>query len=147
MAGDPAVVDASIAVHAAVDGPRHEGSLALLRNLVAEGRRLSAPSLWLYEVASALSKLTHFGDLTVEEADLALRDSHDLGVELFLPDVEGQRSALAWSRKLGRAAAYDSFYLALAERLACELWTTDLKLVRAVGLPWVRAVPGLVDLG
>ena len=40
---------------------------------------------------------------------------------------------------LERAAAYDSFYLALAEQLDADLWTTDLNLVRAVGKPWVKS--------
>ncbi len=40
--------------------------------------------------------------------------------------------------RLNRAAAYDSFYLALAESLGCELWTADQRLHNAVDLPWVR---------
>jgi predicted nucleic acid-binding protein len=39
---------------------------------------------------------------------------------------------------LNRAAAYDSFCLALAEAMQCELWTADRRLVNAVNLPWVR---------
>jgi predicted nucleic acid-binding protein len=39
---------------------------------------------------------------------------------------------------LNRAAAYDSFYLALAETLQCELWTADRRLRSAIDLPWVR---------
>lgn len=142
MDADSVVVDASIVVHATVQGPRQEACMAQLGHL-AEVGRLSAPSLWLYEVASTLGKLAHFGNLTTEEAETALGDSQDLGVELFVPDLDGQRRALAWSQRLGRAAAYDGFYLALAERLGCELWTTDLRLVRATDVPWVRAVPDL----
>jgi hypothetical protein len=37
-------------------------------------------------------------------------------------------------------AAYDSFYLGLAERLGCELWTADRRLRNAVDLPWVRGI-------
>ncbi|HMB55174.1 MAG TPA: type II toxin-antitoxin system VapC family toxin [Thermoanaerobaculia bacterium] len=142
MAADPVVVDASIVVHAIVPGQRQEACMAQLGRLIEAGR-LAAPSLWLYEVTSSLSKLAHFGDLTDEEAERALADSQDLGVELFVPDLEGQKSALAWAQQLGRAAAYDGFYLSLARRLGCDLWTTDLRLVRATDLPWVRAVRGL----
>jgi hypothetical protein len=31
--------------------------------------------------------------------------------------------AFAWTLRLDRAAAYGSFYLALAEELVCDLWT------------------------
>ena len=37
-----------------------------------------------------------------------------------------------------RAAAYDSFYLALAEGLDCELWTADERLHNAAGVAWVK---------
>jgi predicted nucleic acid-binding protein len=41
-------------------------------------------------------------------------------------------------------ATYDAHYLALALRLGCDLWTTDKKLLTAVGhrLTWVRLVEG-----
>ena len=42
--------------------------------------------------------------------------------------------------RLNRAAAYDSFYLALAETLGSELWTTDNHLYNAAAQPWVRLV-------
>jgi len=37
-----------------------------------------------------------------------------------------------------RNISIDSFYLALAEKLNCELWTADLRLVDAISQPWVR---------
>jgi predicted nucleic acid-binding protein len=40
--------------------------------------------------------------------------------------------------QLKRAAAYDSFYLALAETLRSELWTADKRLVNAAGVSWVH---------
>jgi predicted nucleic acid-binding protein len=61
-----------------------------------------------------------------------------LGVELHAPQDALARSAYEWTLRLNRGAAYDSFYLALAERLRCELWTADQRLVRTTSLPWVR---------
>jgi predicted nucleic acid-binding protein len=139
------VLDAGVLIRATLPGADREPCWGLLLDLAEEGSRLAAPTLLAYEIASSFSKFVHFGHLEPEDADAALVDCRDLDVELFHPDLEGQRAALAWSRKLGRAAAYDSFYLGLAERLGCDLWTTDLKLVHAVDLPWVRAVPGLAD--
>jgi len=40
-------------------------------------------------------------------------------------------------------AAYDSFYLSLAEALGCHMWTADRRLynsAREVRLEWVRWV-------
>ena len=67
-----------------------------------------------------------------------------LGVRLAAPDDELVRKAFAWTLRLGRAAAYDSLYLALVEELGCDLWTADRHLVRAVDLAWVR-VAGVAD--
>jgi predicted nucleic acid-binding protein len=47
---------------------------------------------------------------------------------------------MLWTLRLNRAAAYDSFYLALAERLGCNLWTADRRLWQAVSAGWVRLV-------
>jgi predicted nucleic acid-binding protein len=46
--------------------------------------------------------------------------------------------AFDWTLRLRRVAAYDSFYLALAQRLGCELWTFDRRLANAAAAPWVR---------
>ena len=62
------------------------------------------------------------------------------GSRVAAPDDELVRKALAWTLRLGRAAAYDSFYLALADRLGCDLWSADWYLARAVDVAWVRVV-------
>jgi predicted nucleic acid-binding protein len=56
------------------------------------------------------------------------------------PGEEQASRAFAWTRRLDRAAAYDSFYLALAEELNCDLWTVDHRLASAANQPWVRLV-------
>jgi predicted nucleic acid-binding protein len=59
-------------------------------------------------------------------------------VRLVVPDVGQNRQALEWTLRLKRASAYDSYYLALAEALKCDLWTFDRRLFNAVDLSWVR---------
>ena len=54
-----------------------------------------------------------------------------------MPGVQA-RLAFDWTVRLKRAAAYDSFYLALAETMECELWTAEKRLCNAVDQPWVR---------
>jgi predicted nucleic acid-binding protein len=79
-----------------------------------------------------------WGDLTPEEGQRSLDLARGLAVHLVPPDDEQARRAYEWTLRLKRTAAYDGFYLALAESLGCELWTMDERLHNAVGLPWVR---------
>jgi predicted nucleic acid-binding protein len=99
-----------------------------------------APALWSYETTSAVYKAVHFGVATLEEGRLMLRELKTLGVRLVSPSAEQERQAFEWTLRLRRAAAYDSFYLALAETLGCDLWTTDRRLFNAVDEPWVHCV-------
>jgi len=137
---DYAVIDAGVAARAVVASPQREACWALLEDLTERGVRTVAPDLWLYEVTTVFCKMLHFGLLDRSAAEAALADCQALGIELIAPDVGLRDGAFRWTLRLRRAAAYDSFYLALAERLQGELWTTDAKLVRAADLPWVRSV-------
>jgi predicted nucleic acid-binding protein len=132
------VVDASFAIRLILPDPRRSDFRALMERWLQEGCELLAPDLWLYEMTTALCKAAHFGLVTAEEAASSLVLVSELAVQLVAPDAEQARLAFAWTQRLHRAAAYDSFYLALAESLACELWTADRRLHTAVGLPWVQ---------
>jgi predicted nucleic acid-binding protein len=136
----PLAVDASFTFRLVLPGPQQTGYHSLMSEWLAEGYRLIAPSLWAYEMTSALCKVVRFGELTPEEGGRALALAQALGVELVLPDEELVRAAFEWTMRLDRAAAYDSFYLALAERLQCTLWTADRHLRNVVNQPWVRLV-------
>lgn len=133
-----AVIDASVAVRAVLPNPLRGRCVALLLRLA--DRDLLAPALWAYEVTSALTRAVHQGDLTEEEGRQALAQVNDLGVRLILPDETQQRLAFDRTLRMKRAAAYDSFYLALPEALGCELWTADRRLANAVSEPWLRWV-------
>jgi predicted nucleic acid-binding protein len=132
------VVDASFAIRLILPDPRRSDFRALMEQWLQEGCELLAPDLWLYEMTTALCKAAHFGLVTAEEAASSLVLVSELAVQLVAPDAEQARLAFAWTQRLHPAAAYDSFYLALAESLACELWTADRRLQTAVGLPWVH---------
>lgn len=136
------MIDAGVAVKALVDNPDRDPCWDLLA-VLAEAGRIVAPELWAYETTSAFTKMVRFEQLTDREAEEAMADCDALGVELVVADLGLRRRAFAWSRELDRASAYDGFYVALAERLDAELWTTDGKLARAAGEDWVRPVPGL----
>jgi predicted nucleic acid-binding protein len=141
------VVDASLTIRLILPNPRRASFCSQMERWLQEGYELCAPTLWTYEMTSALSKAAFFGLLTAEEAERSLPLLHDLAIELVPPDAEQIRCAFAWTRRLNRAAAYDSFYLALAESLGCELWTADQRLCNAVDLPWVRSLEESQRLG
>ena len=134
----PLVVDASLVFRLLVPNAHQ----ARLRDQMDQWRqtedRLAAPSLWLYELASALVKAVHFDQLTEGEARRALRLVHGFPIDLITPDRQLTEAAFDWSLRLQRANAYDSFYLALAEALGSELWTADRRLVNAAQQKWVK---------
>jgi predicted nucleic acid-binding protein len=105
---------------------------------MSQGSELVAPALWAYETTSTLWKAVHFGQLTPDEGRRALSQLLGLGVRLVVPDVGQNRQAFEWTLRLKRASAYDSYYLALAEALKCDLWTVDRRLFNAVDVSWVR---------
>ncbi len=47
---------------------------------------------------------------------------------------------MALAHQLRRPTTYDCYYLALAERYQCELWTGDQRFYNAVkdAIPWVK---------
>ena len=138
MANLPVVIDASIAIKAVLPNPLQTQCQDLLVHLSSD--QLLAPGSWIYETTSALSKAVFLGDITAEEGRMALSQINALGIQIAPMDTGQSFQAFEWTLRLKRAAAYDSFYLALAESLSCALWTADRRLKNAVSLPWVRWV-------
>ncbi|HUF38700.1 MAG TPA: type II toxin-antitoxin system VapC family toxin [Anaerolineales bacterium] len=136
MTGSSAVIDASFAVNSVLPGPLQ----AICEDIFIElsDFDIAVPTLFLYETTSALTKAVRFGELTAEEGRRMLEQVADIPLHLVKTDRALNHSAFEWTLKLGRAAAYDCYYLALAESLGCDLWTADRKLARQVDLPWLR---------
>ena len=131
-------IDAGVAFKLIVPHAQQTFYIDLVDGWQRNGYRLCAPTLWTYELTSAISKMVYFGHLSQTVARESLLVAYDLAVELIAPDQEQISKALAWTCRLSRAAAYDSFYLALADTLDCDLWTVDKRLVNAAAEPWVR---------
>ena len=108
--------------------------------MAPDGDTTYVPALWCYETTSTLTKLIHFKALTEAEAIRALNLISALEVELIPPDSNQAQRAFDWTLRLRRAAAYDSFYLALAETTSDGLWTADERLYNATKslVPWVH---------
>lgn len=132
------IVDASITVRLFTPNANRQLLLEMVGGWHRAGIAIYAPSLYVYETTSAICKLRHFGQLSSTQADEALRLADQFGVEIINVDSRLVRQAYDWTVRLKRAAAYDSFYLAAAETLGCELWTADRRLVNAANQPWVK---------
>jgi predicted nucleic acid-binding protein len=137
---DALVIDAGVGLMLCTPNERRSELSGAIENLLAVGTQLWAPTLWAFEITSILTKAIHFGQMSEPAARAALGLCLELAVELVQPDDELTTRALNWTLRLNRAAAYDSFYLALAERLGCQLWTADRRLANVVQAPWVRFV-------
>ena len=64
-------------------------------------------------------------------------------ISLYTDDDLHDR-AMDFAGRFRLPAAYDSHYLALADRLGVEFWTADQKLYNTVSaaLPWVKLAAG-----
>ncbi|MEA3336935.1 MAG: type II toxin-antitoxin system VapC family toxin [Chloroflexota bacterium] len=85
--------------------------------------------------------VVHFGQITSDEGWQALTLAQKLGVRLVPPDDAQVTLAFDWTMQQERAAAYDSFYLALAKTLHSELWAADKRLVDVAGVSWIHLIP------
>ncbi|MEB3338499.1 MAG: type II toxin-antitoxin system VapC family toxin [Leptolyngbyaceae bacterium] len=105
------------------------------------GITIVAPALIFYEVSNAFHRSAVVGQILAEEADEALESALSLGITLY-NDSELHCRALQLAHQLNLPAAYDAHYLALAERLDAQFWTSDRRLVNAVQttLTWVNLV-------
>jgi predicted nucleic acid-binding protein len=133
------VVDANLVVAALGMGPDRQVCHDLFAKWAADRRRLCSPTLCLYEVTSTISKLVRFGEMKLQEGKRALALFESLSIQVMAPNLDQARLAFDWTVRLQRAAAYDSFYLVLAQELGCELWTADRRLCEAANVPWVRS--------
>lgn len=136
-----AVIDANIAVYAVTGMELSAPAAALLKSLRAKQTRLYAPRLWVYEVTSSIHKYLHVKYLTLDEAEQALKIALAFDINLMDETPSLCQSAFQWATRLGQMAAYDGFYLAVAETLKVPLWTGDKHLANAakgLNLDWVH---------
>lgn len=141
MPESPICLDASFLLRMLLDETTGPLADMLWQTWHQDERRLVAPTLLYYEVASALHRYVVQGRLSPAEAEALLDMALRLDIELN-GDSRLHRRAIQLASAFSLPAAYDAHYLALAERLGAEFWTADIRLVRAVQshLPWVHSL-------
>lgn len=123
-------VDSSVLIRS-VENEASPEIRALWREWLRNKVMLHAPALMRYEVVNALHQMRKAGRIGGDEARRALDDALSRPIVLH-EDERLHIRALGMAEKYNLPAAYDAQYLALAERLSVEFWTTDAKLARAV---------------
>jgi predicted nucleic acid-binding protein len=94
--------------------------------------RLISPALLFYEVTNVLHRYQFHDLLSPHTGKSALKAALALPIELS-DDRELHLQTLDLASRYHLPAAYDAHYLALAERFNAVLYTTDQKLVNALG--------------
>jgi predicted nucleic acid-binding protein len=135
------IVDASIAIKWTLNETDSSTALALLASWTDRGIDVHAPALLAYEVTNALYRRVRKGVIPFDDARRGLTEIIFKVVEFDFPeDPVTNIRAMELGQQFGLPAAYDSHYLALAERKECELWTADTRLWNSTRgkLAWVR---------
>ncbi len=133
------VADSSIFLASILQEKLTAKAVSLIKFWATNNVTLAAPSLFQYEIIAVLRKNVYLGRISQQEA-IKGRDILLLQPIQFVLDDDLLRRAFDLSTRFNRSTAYDSQYLAVAERLGCDFWTVDEKLYNSVAndLTWVK---------
>jgi predicted nucleic acid-binding protein len=123
-------IDAGLAIRRVVF-PEDETVQKLWDSWEEGEQEVYAPSLLFYEVTNALYRYQRQELLSAKTVDIALEAALSLPIRL-VSDPALHRRAKALAERYQLPATYDAHYLALAERLECELWTADQRMAQAL---------------
>lgn len=140
------VVDANLTIGLFVNLPYSSQCERLFALWRAQDIQLHVPALWPSEVVSALRKMVSVGQISFDDARLALANLERLSIQVVMPDLDLLDLSLVWAGQLNQSVAYDAQYVALAESLSAEFWTADQKLVNALQHRRIQWVHGLNEV-
>ena len=132
-------VDTSLAIQWLIAEQHSDKALALVANAGRARDRLVAPPSLPIEVSNVLRQRMRREALPLQEALDLLERFLQFDVSLLSP-AGLHREALLLADGYGLPATYDAHYLALAQMLGCDFWTSDQRLITALGgqLPFVK---------
>lgn len=133
------VVDSGVLLATVLDEPLSAKAEALLKSWAARSFVMVAPTLCQYEIIAAMRKHAYRGTQSTADA-LRGRDIVLSYPVQYMIDDDLLRRGYDLATQYNRPTAYDSQYLAVAERLQCEFWTADERLYNALNqeLTWIR---------
>ena len=132
------VLDASVAIKWVNPHEPLADKAILIREDYERGSvSLVVPMFWDYEVANGVNKAVARGQLSTEEGREAI--ALLLAIHAQKAPLPSPQDSYALARRYQRSV-YDSWYLQLAEKEGCELWTADRKLYNALKdtVPWIK---------
>lgn len=126
-----AVLDSGILLATIQTETYTQHAKVLLKRLSEQGMTFAAPNLLRYELIAVTRKWVHRELATPEKAQNALDTLLSYPIELYF-DEDLLRRGYQLATELHRPTAYDTQYLAVAERLSCDFWSADGRLFNAV---------------
>lgn len=143
MTQPPLIVDASVVVKWVIEEEDADRAETILVDGLSGVQPLAGPPHMLGEVlntiyqrARSIDPTKHIGrDVAADAVQRIL----EAPVELMSPPGLYER-AIGFALAYHLPTIYDSLYVALAQMVGGQLWTADLRLLRAIGdaAPWVR---------
>jgi predicted nucleic acid-binding protein len=133
------VIDSGVLIASVIEEDYSKQADALLMWSDAQEVQCFAPTLFHYKVAATLRKLAQRSVINPVDGTRLLKQMLSKLINLMVDDELIQR-AYTLATEHGLPSAYDAQYLAVAERLACSLWTVDRRLFNTVHekLTWVH---------
>ena len=134
-----AVIDSGILLATVLTEQYSKEAKTLVKSLTGQQTQVAVPMLFRYEIVAVLRKHVYRGSLSAEEAVSKCNLLLAQPVQAMVDDTLLRRG-FELAAQFNRPTAYDSQYLAVAERLDCEFWTADEKLYNALKahLSWIK---------
>ncbi len=142
-------VDASVALDWLLPSQKNETIDRLWQYWKDSGVRLLTPPLFHAEVTSAIRQHVFFKRLLPEEGELVFHEYLSMSLNT-INNTSITRIAWELARSYNLPRTYDMQYLAVAELMDCELWTSDRRLINALlgrtkRIRWVGEDPGVKE--
>jgi predicted nucleic acid-binding protein len=135
------VVDSNILIsYALTDEPLHAYANQVLASWSATNVDLIAPRLFRAEVTAVMRKAVYQQRIAHEDGRRLLRQILAYPVTFF-DDNALLENAYDLAKQFNRPRAYDSQYLALAQRFGSEFWTADEGLYNSVRSSFGKRLP------
>jgi predicted nucleic acid-binding protein len=139
-------MDANVFIASLLTEPFTDQARSLISEIAHQQRTIHAPTLLHFELVSVLRKAVYSGRVSQSQGRLLRGQLLRIPVNLHY-SLDLLERAYDLAEELKRPRAYDTQYLARAERLDCEFWTCDERLFNSAraSFPAVRWLGEMKD--